>query len=156
MTTILKILTVSLFLICFKAEARNDYLNDGASRCGEVDLTITGRQDDYNQNDSSFNDNNRNSEELRLTFRKYLGTDCKTSKQNAKLKQQLELYKKCGSVNKNSALASNKNFSELVQYCKGIGVGEKTRPTGSLWEDLKKTYKKENPDIVLIGPKEKK
>ena len=156
MTTILKILTVSLFLFCFKAEARNDYLNDGASRCGEVDLTITGRQDDYNQNDSSFNDNNRNSEELRLTFRKYLGTDCKTSKQNAKLKQQLELYKKCGSVNKNSALASNKNFSELVKYCKGIGEGEKTRPTGSLWNELKETYKKENPDIVLIGPKEKK
>lgn len=153
MTTILKILTVSLFLFCFKAEARNDYLNDGASRCGEVDLTITGRQDDYNQNDSSFNDNNRNSEELRLTFRKYLGTDCKTSKQNAKLKQQLELYKKCGSVNKNSALASNKNFSELVQYCKGIGAGEKTRPTGSLWEDLKKEYKKENPNVKTYEDK---
>tara|TARA_B110000971_G_scaffold169329_1_gene173809 strand:+ start:169 stop:597 length:429 start_codon:yes stop_codon:yes gene_type:complete len=142
-----------LFLFCFKAEARNDYLNDGASRCGEVDLTITGRQDDYNQNDSSFNDNNRNSEELRLTFRKYLGTDCKTSKQNAKLKQQLELYKKCGSVNKNSALASNKNFSELVQYCKGIGAGEKTRPTGSLWEDLKKEYKKENPNVKTYEDK---
>tara|TARA_R110002111_G_scaffold247499_1_gene310681 strand:- start:723 stop:1178 length:456 start_codon:yes stop_codon:yes gene_type:complete len=150
---ILRILIVSLFLFCFKAEARNDYLNDGASRCGEVDLTITGRQDDYNQNDSSFNDNNRNSEELRLTFRKYLGTDCKTSKQNAKLKQQLELYKKCGSVNKNSALASNKNFSELVQYCKGIGAGEKTRPTGSLWEDLKKNYKKENPNVKTHGDK---
>ena len=150
---ILRILIVSLFLICFKAEARNDYLNDGASRCGEVDLTITGRQDDYNQNDSNFNDNNRNSEELRLTFRKYLGTDCKTSKQNAKLKQQLELYKKCGSVNKNSALASNKNFSELVQYCKGIGAGEKTRPTGSLWEDLKKEYKKENPNVKTYGDK---
>ena len=150
---ILRILIVSLFLFCFKAEARNDYLNDGASRCGEVDLTITGRQDDYNQNDSSFNDNNRNSEELRLTFRKYLGTDCKTSKQNAKLKQQLELYKKCGSVNKNSALASNKNFSELVQYCKGIGAGEKTRPTGSLWEDLKKKYKKENPNVKTHGDK---
>ena len=153
MIMILRILIVSLFLFCFKAEARNDYLNDGASRCGEVDLTITGRQDDYNQNDSSFNDNNRNSEELRLTFRKYLGTDCKTSKQNAKLKQQLELYKKCGSVNKNSALASNKNFSELVQYCKGIGAGEKTRPTGSLWEDLKKEYKKENPNVKTYGDK---
>ena len=153
MITILKILIVSLLLVSFKAEARNDYLNDGASRCGEVDLTITGRQDDYNQNDSSFNDNNRNSEELRLTFRKYLGTDCKTSKQNAKLKQQLELYKKCGSVNKNSALASNKNFSELVQYCKGIGAGEKTRPTGSLWEDLKKEYKKENPNVKTYEDK---
>ena len=153
MIMILRILIVSLFLFSFKAEARNDYLNDGASRCGEVDLSITGRQDDYNQNDSSFNDNNRNSEELRLTFRKYLGTDCKTSKQNAKLKQQLELYKKCGSVNKNSALASNKNFSELMQYCKGIGVGEKTRPTGSLWEDLKKEYKKENPNVKTYGDK---
>ena len=150
---ILRILIVSLFLFSFKAEARNDYLNDGASRCGEVDLSITGRKDDYTQNDSSFNDNNRNSEELRLTFRKYLGTDCKTSKQNAKLKQQLELYKKCGSVNKNSALASNKNFSELMQYCKGIGVGEKTRPTGSLWEDLKKEYKKENPNVKTYGDK---
>jgi len=150
---ILRILIVSLFLFSFKAEARNDYLNDGASRCGEVDLTITGRQDDYNQNDSAFNDNNRNSEELRLTFRKYLGTDCKTSKQNAKLKQQLELYKKCGSVNKNSALESNKNFSELMQYCKGIGAGEKTRPTGSLWEDLKKNYKKENPNVKTHGDK---
>jgi len=150
---ILRILIVSLFLFSFKAEARNDYLNDGASRCGEVDLTITGRQDDYNQNDSAFNDNNRNSEELRLTFRKYLGIDCKTSKQNAKLKQQLELYKKCGSVNKNSALESNKNFSELMQYCKGIGVGEKTRPTGSLWEDLKKEYKKENPNVKTYGDK---
>ena len=153
MIMILRILIVSLLLVSFKAEARNDYLNDGASRCGEIDLSITGRQDDYNQNDSSFNDNNRNSEELRLTFRKYLGTDCKTSKQNAKLKQQLELYKKCGSVNKNSALASNKNFSELVQYCKGIGAGEKTRPTGSLWEDLKKEYKKENPNVKTYGDK---
>jgi len=43
-----------------------------------------------------------------------------------------------------------------VQYCKGIGDGEKTRPTGSLWDELKETYKKENPDIILFGPKEKK
>ena len=150
---ILKTLIVSLLLISFKAEARNDYLNDGASRCGEIDLSIIGRQDDYNQNDNSFNDNNRNSEELRLTFRKYLGTDCKTSKQNAKLKQQLELYKKCSSVNRNPSLAANKNFSELVKYCQGIGGKEDTRPSGSLWNELKENYKKENPEIKIHGDK---
>ena len=40
-----------------------------------------------------------------------------------------------------------------MQYCKGIGVGEKTRPTGSLWEDLKKNYKKENPNVKTHGDK---
>ena len=36
---------------------------------------------------------------LSFTYRKYLGVDCKTIKENVAIKQQLELMKMCGRVN---------------------------------------------------------
>ena len=84
-----------------------------------------------------------------LSFRKYLGTDCKTSKENVQLKQQLELMKMCNKVNRNPSLAQNENFYLLVSKCRGVvpEIDEiETMPTGSLWDELKDDYLKANPD----------
>ena len=132
-----------------KAHSRNEYLNDGSSRCGEVDVSVSNRDYYYDNYDNSWNESN--SQELRLTFRKYLGTDCKTSKENAQLKQQLELMKMCNKVNRNPSLALNENFALLVSKCRGVipQVDEtETMPTGSLWDDLKEDYIKANPESV--------
>jgi hypothetical protein len=65
------------------AHSRNEYLNDGmVLRCGEVDLSVEQIEiTDYDNYSDSWNDT-RKSQDFRLTFRKYLGTDCKTSKEN--------------------------------------------------------------------------
>jgi hypothetical protein len=87
-TAILIILIVLLALFGGPdAYGRNEYLNDGNTRCGEVDVSVSNRDYEYDNYDRSWNESN--SQELRLTFRKYLGTDCKTSKENAAIKQQL-------------------------------------------------------------------
>ncbi len=88
-TGILVLMLTALAFCATPAYPRNEYLNDGNARCGEVDLSVSNRDYDYDNYDNSWNESN--SQELRLTFRKYLGTDCKTSKENAQLKQQLEL-----------------------------------------------------------------
>ena len=145
-TAILIALLSFMALFMEPAYPRNEYLNDGNTRCGEVDLSVSGRQYDYDNYDSSWNESN--SQELRLTFRKYLGTDCKTSKENAAIKQQLELMKMCNKVNRNPSLAQNENFALLVSKCRGVvpEVDEiKTMPTGSLRDELKEDYIKENP-----------
>ena len=150
----MKLIISFLFLFVlstFAVEARNEYLNDGNTRCGEVDLSVSGRQYDYDNYDSSWNESN--SQELRLTFRKYLGTDCKTSKENAAIKQQLELMKMCSKVNRNPSLAQNENFALLVSKCRGVvPQGDETEdmPTGSLWDELKEEYIKENPDSKTL------
>ena len=69
------------------------------------------------------------------------------------LKQQLELMKMCGKVNKNPTLKYNPNFHLLVAKCSGIVIPENKKPDGSLWDDLKNDYKKENPDVKLMGDK---
>ena len=140
-----------LALFVEPAYPRNEYLNDGSSRCGEVDVSVSNRDYDYDNYDNSWNESN--SQELRLTFRKYLGTDCKTSKENAQLKQQLELMKMCNKVNRNPSLAQNENFALLVSKCRGVipQVDEtETMPTGSLWDDLKEDYIKENPESKTL------
>ena len=153
-TLIVKLIISFLFLFVlstFAAEARNEYLNEGNTRCGEVDLSVSGRQYDYDNYDSSWNESN--SQELRLTFRKYLGTDCKTSKENAAIKQQLELMKMCNKVNRNPSLAQNPNFTLLVSKCRGVvpQVDEiESMPTGSLWDELKEEYIKEHPDSKTL------
>ena len=153
-TLIVKLIISFLFLFVlstFAAESRNEYLNDGNTRCGEVDVSVSGRQYDYDNYDSSWNESN--SQELRFTFRKYLGTDCKTSKENAAIKQQLELMKMCNKVNRNPSLALNENFALLVSKCRGIipQVDEtETMPTGSLWDELKEDYIKENPESKTL------
>ena len=148
------ILIIMLTILAFCADPaypRNEYLNDGNTRCGEVDVSVSNRDYQYDNYDRSWNESN--SQELRLTFRKYLGTDCKTSKENAAIKQQLELMKMCNKVNRHPSLARNKNFALLVSKCRGVvpQVDEvETMPTGSLWDELKDDYIKENPDSKTL------
>ena len=150
-TGIIILMLTALAFCATPAYPRNEYLNDGSSRCGEVDLSVSNRDYDYDNYDNSWNESN--SQELRLTFRKYLGTDCKTSKENAQLKQQLELMKMCNKVNRNPSLAQNPNFTLLVSKCRGVvpQVDEiESMPTGSLWDELKDDYIKKNPESKTL------
>jgi hypothetical protein len=149
-----------LALFVEPAYPRNEYLNDYGVRCGEMEVSTERRDTDYNYSDS----NTHEDQYLRFTYRKYLGTDCKTAKENVQLKQQLELMKMCGRVNSNPSLAQNENFRLLVMKCRGVTPArDNTRPSDSqsLWDDMKDDYKKENPDVKLmndklIGPKKSK
>ena len=149
-----EILIVLLCLLAWMGPAypRNEYLNDGNARCGEFETRIEAedRQTDYNSSSSDYESDNYR---LTFSFRKYLGTDCKTSKENAQLKQQLELMKMCNKVNRNSSLAQNENFALLVSKCRGVvpQVDEvETMPTGSLWDELKDDYIKKNPESKTL------
>ena len=148
------ILIVLLCLLAWMGPAypRNEYLNDGNARCGEFETRIEAedRQTDYNSSSSDYESDNYR---LTFSFRKYLGTDCKTSKENAQLKQQLELMKMCNKVNRNSSLAQNENFALLVSKCRGVvpQVDEiENMPTGSLWDDLKDDYIKANTESKTL------
>ena len=141
-----------LALFVEPAYPRNEYLNEYGVRCGELDFRIERRDTDYNYSESSSHKN----ENFSITYRKYLGTDCKTSKENVAIKQQLELMKMCGRVNSNPSLALNSNFDLLVSKCRGVAPArDNTRPVDSqsLWDDMKDEYKKENPDVNLMGDK---
>ena len=141
-----------LALFVEPAYPRNEYLNEYGVRCGEMEISTERRDTDYNYSDS----NTHEDQYLRFTYRKYLGTDCKTSKENVAIKQQLELMKMCGRVNSNPSLALNENFALLVSKCRGVTPArDNTRPSDSqsLWDDMKDEYKKENPDINLMGDK---
>ena len=147
-TAILIALLCLMALFMDPAYPRNEYLNDGNARCGEFETRIEAedRETDYTYGDSDYESDNYR---LSFTYRKYLGTDCKTSKENAQLKQQLELMKMCNKVNRNPSLAQNQNFALLVSKCRGVvpQVDEvETMPTGSLWDELKDDYIKANPD----------
>jgi hypothetical protein len=146
-------LIILFVVLCFMEPAypRNEYLNDGNTRCGEIDLSVSNRDYDYNDYNSSYS--NSDTQEFRLSFRKYLGTDCKTSKENAQLKQQLELMKMCNKVNRNPSLAHNPNFTLLVSKCRGVipqSIETESMPTGSLWDELKEDYIKENPESKTL------
>ena len=151
-TAILIIMITLLALFGGPAYPKNEYLNEYGARCGDMEITTEQRDTDYNYSDNSTNEQ----QYLRFTYRKYLGTDCKTQKENANLKQQLELMKMCGRVNSNPSLAHNENFRLLVSKCRGVTpTKDTTRPdnSGSAWDDLKNDYKKENPDVKLMGDK---
>jgi len=151
-------LIILFVLLCFMQPAypKNEYLNEYGVRCGEMEFRVEDRnntQDYHTYNSSDYDNNSKN---FSVTYRKYLGTDCKTSKENVAIKQQLELMKMCGRVNSNPSLAHNENFRLLVSKCRGVTpTGDNTRPTDSqsLWDDMKDDYKKENPDIQLMGDK---
>ncbi len=153
-----------LALFVEPAYPRNEYLNEYGVRCGEVDFRVEQRNRDTDYRTSNTSDYDDDSQNFSITFRKYLGTDCKTSKENVAIKQQLELMKMCGRVNSNPSLAHNENFALLVSKCRGVTPArDNTRPSDSqsLWDDLKDEYKKENPDVKLmndkmIGPKSDK
>jgi len=66
------------------------------------------------------------------------------------------LMKMCGRVNNNPSLAYNENFKLLVSKCRGITpTRDTTRPddSKSLWDDMKDDYKKDNPELNLMGDK---
>ena len=151
-TAILIALLCLMALFMEPAYPRNEYLNDGNTRCGEFETRIEAedRETDYTYGDSDYESDNYR---LSFTYRKYLGTDCKTSKENAQLKQQLELMKMCNKVNRNPSLAQNKNFALLVSKCRAVipQVDEvENMPTGSLWDEFKDDYIKENPDSKTL------
>ena len=148
-------LVILFVLLCFMQPAypRNEYLNEYGVRCGEVDFRVEQRNRDTDYRTSNSSDYDNDEQNFSITFRKYLGTDCKTSKENAQLKQQLELMKMCNKVNRNPSLAQNKNFALLVTKCRGVvpQVDEiETIPTGSLWDELKEDFIKENPDSKTL------
>ena len=151
-TALLIVMFICLTLFAKPAYPKNEYLNEYGARCGDMEVRTEKRDTDYNYSDNSTNEQ----QYLSFTYRKYLGVDCKTINENVKLKQQLELMKMCGRVNSNPSLAQNKNFRLLVSKCRGIDpVRLDNRPdnSGSAWDDLKDDYKKENPDIKLMGDK---
>ena len=149
------LLILMLTMLAFFAEPaypRNEYLNEYGARCGDMEVRTERRDTDYNYSDNSTNEQ----QYLSFTYRKYLGVDCKTINENVKLKQQLELMKMCGRVNANPSLAYNENFKLLVMKCRGITPArDNTRPDEgkSKWDELKDDYKKENPDLKLMGDK---
>ena len=151
-TAILIIMLTLLALFGGPAYPRNEYLNDYGVRCGEMEISTERRDTDYNYSDGSTNEQ----QGIRFTYRKYLGTDCKTAKENVAIKQQLELMKMCGRVNANPSLAQNENFRLLVMKCRGVTPArDNTRPgnSKSLWDDMKDDYKKDNPELNLMGDK---
>ena len=155
-TAILILMLTGLVIFCEPAYPKNEYLNEYGVRCGEMEFRVEDRNNtqDYHTYNSSDYDND--SQNFSITYRKYLGTDCKTSKENVAIKQQLELMKMCGRVNSNPSLALNENFRLLVSKCRGVTPArDNTRPedSQSLWDDMKDNYKKENPDITLMGDK---
>ena len=164
------ILILMLTMLAFFAEPaypRNEYLNEYGARCGDFETRVEKEDRNYDYrhySDSNNYDGDSENYKLSLTYRKYLGVDCKTIRENVDLKQQLELMKMCGRVNSNPSLAYNENFRLLVSKCRGVTpVKLDNRPDDgkSKWDDMKDDYKKENPDITLmndkiIGPKKSK
>ena len=158
-------LIVLFVLLCFikPAHSRNEYLNNGTNTCSTGDLSLSIEQRDSESRYRHFNpDNNYNSpsddRSLRLTYRKFLGSACTdefkaVQQENMELKQQLELMKMCGKVNNNPTIQRNPNFALLVQKCSGIIIPENKKPDKSHWDVIKDNYKKENPDIKLMGDK---
>ena len=159
------VLVVLFVLLCFMkpAHSRNEYLNNGTNTCNTGDISLSVEQRDSEYRYRHFNSDNNYSNpsddrSLRLTWRHYLGSACtddfkKVQQENMELKQQLELMKMCGKVNNNPTIQRNENFALLVSKCSGIIIPENKKPEGSLWDDLKNDYKKENPDIKLMGDK---
>ena len=151
------IVLMTLLAFCVKpAHSKNEYLNEYGVRCGEVDFRVEQRNRDTDYRTSNSSDYDDDSQNFSITYRKYLGTDCKTSKENVQIKQQLELMKMCGRVNSNPSLANNSNFDLLVSKCRGVTPArDNTRPedSQSLWDDMKDDYKKENPNVQLMGDK---
>ena len=155
-TAILIIMLTLLALFGGPAYPKNEYLNEYGVRCGEMEFRIEDRNNEQDYHTYNSNDYDNDSQNFSVTYRKYLGTDCKTSKENVQIKQQLELMKMCGRVNANPSLAHNENFRLLVSKCRGVTPArDNTRPSDSksLWDDMKDDYKKDNPDITLMGDK---
>ena len=154
-TAVLIILICLLTIFTDPAYPRNEYLNEYGARCGDFEtrIEVEDRETDYTSSNSDYEQDNYR---LNFTYRKYLGVDCKTVKENLNLKQQLELMKMCGRVNNNPSLALNPNFALLVGKCRGVSptkVDNRPEDSKSYWDDLKDEYKQDNPGINLMGDK---
>jgi len=155
-TAILILMFIGLTVFCKPAYPRNEYLNEYGARCGDMEFRVEQRDENQDYRGQSSSDYERDNQNFSITYRKYLGVDCKTIKENVAIKQQLELMKMCGRVNANPSLAYNENFRLLVMKCRGITpTRDTTRPTDdkSLWDNMKDDYKKENPELNLMGDK---
>ena len=146
-------------------EARNEYLNNGTNTCstGSFDVSVEQRESEYYHrpyDPTNAYDNPSDSQSLRLTWRKYLGSACtkefkEVQQENMELKQQLELMKMCGKVNRNPTLQRNPDFALLVQKCSGIIINDEkqARPDGSYWDKLTNSYKKKHKDQKFMDTK---
>ena len=162
-TALLIVMVTLLALFGGPAHSRNEYLNNGYNTCntGSFDVRIetSEQENDYRHYSPSSNyDSDTDRDALSFTYRHFLGSACtkefkKTQQENIELKQQLELMKMCGKVNKNPTLKYNPNFHLIVAKCSGIVIPENKSPEGSLWDELKDDYKKENPEIKIMGDK---
>ena len=155
-TALLIVMLTLLALFGGPAHSKNEYLNEYGARCGDMEFRVEQRDENQDYRGQSSSDYERDNQNFSVTYRKYLGVDCKTIKENVAIKQQLELMKMCGRVNANPSLAQNENFRLLVMKCRGVTpVRDNTRPDDgkSKWDELKDDYKKENPDLTLMGDK---
>ena len=155
MNTILKILIGSLLigLITTVANARNEYLNDGAYACekGYWETYTEVRQHEYKSGTSDEYQNQM----LGLRFRMPFGTVCDDEyiaeqKKKQKLKTQLELVKECKRVPRINPPPVE--FAELINMCLKLGVtstanfDDRLDASISYWTVLKDDWKKEKPD----------
>ena len=155
-TALLIVMITLLALFGGPAHSRNEYLNEYGARCGDMEFRVEQRDENQDYRGQSSSDYERDNQNFSITYRKYLGVDCKTIKENVAIKQQLELMKMCGRVNANPSLAQNENFRLLVMKCRGVTPArDNTRPgdSKSLWDDMKDDYKKDNPELNLMGDK---
>jgi len=157
------VLVILFVLLCFMepAHSRNEYLNNGTNTCSTGDLSVSLEQRDFNPENNSSSPHDDKS--IRLTYRKYLGSACTdefkaVQQENMELKQQLELMKMCGKVNRNPTLKSNPNFQLLVSKCSGIIINDENqeRPEGSAWDDLRDDYQNlpEHKNKKFMGTKD--
>ena len=163
-------LVILFVLLCFMepAHSRNEYLNNGTNTCSTGDLSVSLEQRDSESRYRHFNPENNSSsphddKSIRLTYRKYLGSACTdefkaVQQENMELKQQLELMKMCGKVNRNPTLKYNPNFQLLVSKCSGIIINDENqeRPEGSAWDDLRDDYQNlpEHKNKKFMGTKD--
>ena len=159
MNTISKILTGNTFWIIFflfvvtSAQARNEYLNDGAYACerGHWETYTEVRQHEYKSGTSD----EYQDQTLGFRFRMPFGAVCDDEyiaeqKKKQKIKTQLELIKECKRVPRINPPPVE--FAELINMCLKLGVTSTSysddRPDASVsyWTVLKDGWKKENPD----------
>jgi len=165
-TAILILLFIGLTMFAKPAYPKNEYLNNGTNTCstGSVEASIEKEDRDNDYRHYNYDNNYENDNEnyrATIRWRHQLGSACtkefrQVQQENMELKQQLELMKMCGRVNSNPSLAQNENFRLLVSKCTGVTpVKLDNRPEDgkSKWDELKDGYKKENPDIKLMGDK---
>ena len=165
-TALLIIMFTLLTLFAKPAYPKNEYLTNGTNSCSTGSVEASIEKEDRNNDYRHYNYNNsydNNDENYRATvrWRHQLGSACtkefrQVQQENMELKQQLELMKMCGRVNNNPSLAQNENFRLLVSKCTGVTpVKLDNRPADgkSKWDELKDDYKKENPELTLMGDK---